>query len=45
MKTKNVITTLLLLALLVISNDYKITFDDVLMDGHDVGSIAVRVNI
>jgi len=29
----------------VISNDYKITFDDVLMDGHDVGSIAVRVNI
>ena len=29
----------------VISNDYKITFDDELKDGHDIGTITTRVNI
>lgn len=30
---------------ITISENLKITFDDTLMDGHDVGSIPVRVNI
>ncbi len=30
---------------ITISEDFKITYDDIEMDGHDIGSIKVRINV